>query len=347
MDTEIAALVYTNSNFDSMYGKILNFIHYEIEVGQLRNEFISYANTLGRGEAAEKIPASRIAIEASIAYCINRGAILPAKSIQRVLTLLDAVNMKAEEKAPDWEILSETARGKTITAYVDCYSRIDNAKTKIINSKLSSRELAPEIRKIINSFGAGKTAIVKQLLEHYKEAYSDSRSNDATKDWVKPIATIVDTISLMLNSKASVRAGAKGAKARKMKSTVHEVDRKGEKAATKMTYKEDDDKLGIRSVDPTNVVGANIVVIFNTKNRHCEMYIAKDGQTLSVKGASIINYDETLSIGKTVRKPEEDLPSWVKASTVKRITVLMGYIKGKAWDLTGKLNRNTVIIKVL
>ena len=59
-----------------------------------------------------------------------------------------------------------------------------------------------------------------------------------------------------------------------MKADVHQADRKGEKAASKVSYKDEDMNLGIRSVDPTNVVGAVAAVLYNSKNRHCEIYFA-------------------------------------------------------------------------
>lgn len=347
MDAEIAKLDYTKSGFDSLYGKVLNFIHYEIDESRLWAELLTYAQTLGRGDAAERLKKSKVGIETSIAYCVNRGAILPPKSIQRVITLLDAKETKEEEAIPEWEAIPETVRGKNIQSYVSCYSRIDNAKTRVLNGKLGPRDFVPEIRSIINTFSNGKTAVIKMLLEHYKATYIESRGEEACKLWLKPLSTIVDTLNLMINSKASVKAGAKGAKARKMNSTVHQVDRKGEKAASKVTYKDEDTAFGIRSVDPTNVVGADAAVIFNTKNRHCEVYYAKAGSKLSIQGAKIINYDETRSVGKTVRNPEMDLPQWTKATVIRRLDVLLQNTNGKAWELSGKLNRNTVIIKVM
>lgn len=350
MDTEIAALDHTHPDFESLYGKVLNFIDDKIEPTQLKEELIRYAFTLGREEAAEHLPKSRIGVEGAIAYCINRGALLAPSSIQRVITLLDTMaksDTEAEDESAGWEDLPENARVKAVQAYVACYSHIDNAKTRVLRGKLSMKDLAPEVRSVLTKYGNGKNVLVKQLFAHYKEAYADARIDACTKDWVKPLATIVETIYLILNSRAAVKSGAKGAKNRKMTSDVHNADRKGEKAASKVTYKDEDLNLGIRSVDPTNVVGATAAVVFNTKNRHCEVYFAKEDSKLSVQGARITNYDEATSTGRTLRKPETDLPHWTKASSLKRLTVLLKDGKGKPWELTGKLNKNTLIIKVV
>ena len=346
MDEQIAALDHSKLEFQASYGYILNHLHQTADQSVLKDELITYASRLNRTSAAEAIPANRVGVEGKIAYCLNRGAKLPQSSIEKVTKLLDAQadNTEAELMFDD---LPETSRSRAVQAYVACYSLIDNAKTKVLIGSLSQRDLAGEVRKIVKARGLGKSSITKQLLDHYKQAYLEAVDDPTIKSWVKPLATISETISLMLNNRASIKAGAKGAKARKMRSTVDQVDRKGEKAASKVSYKDEDDKLGIRSVDPTNLVGADAAVVFNTKTRHCEVYMAKQGSKLSVQGAKIVNFDETVSTGRTIRKPEVDLQHWVRASTVRRLEVLIKGIKGKNWEVTGKLNKNCVIVKVL
>ena len=347
MDEVINALDHNLADFSSVYGRVLNFIHYEVDSSKLKAELVTYSETIGKADIALLIPANRVGVEGSIAYCINRGANLLPSSTEKVAKILDAYVESAKDVLPDWEHLPDTLHGKQIRAYVACYSRIDNAKTRVLRGKLEQRALAAEIRKIVTAYAGGKIAVVKMLKEHYQPSLSEAIKDELIKDWVKPLATISDTISLMVNNRASIKAGAKGAKARKMASTASEVDRKGEKAATKVTYKDEDDALGIRSVDPVNLVGSEAAVIYNTKTRHIEFYRAKQGMKLSFQGARIVNFDEASSIGKTIRKPETDLPHWTRATTVRRLEVLSDGIRGKKWEPSGKMNRNTIIIKIM
>ena len=347
MDDRISKLDHESPSFGAEYGPILNLIHQTIDASQLKEELITYARGLGKAEIAGTIPTNMIGVEGKIAYCLNRGAKLSQVSIGRVNDALDRAQARESEVSSDWGHLPETVQSKAIKAYVGCYSRIDNAKTLVLRGKLDRRELVIEVRRIVQTYAQGKTAIVKQLFEHYKDAYLEARLEESTKDWIKPLAAISETLNLMLNNRASIRAGARGAKARKLTSTVATMDRKGEKAASKVSYKEEDDNLGIHSVDPTNLVGADAAVVFNTKNRHCEVYMAKPGAKLSVQGARIVNIDEAASTGRTIRKPESDLQHWVRATTLKRLEVLIGGIKGKTWEVNGKLNKNCIIVKVL
>lgn len=347
MEERIALLDHESDGFRSSYVQVLNWIHQTAEASTLREELISYAERLGMREVAELIPANRIGVEGKIAFCLNRGAKLPPTSADRIMSLLEEYRDRAPDGKSWFEDLPETPQWRAARAYVNCYSRLDNAKTLVLKGKMDQRELSGETRKIVNTFAQGKTAIIKQLVDHYRDSYLEARQDESIRDWAKPLATIVEALHFILSNRASIRAGAKNAKARKMRSTVESYDRKGEKAATKVSYKDEDENLGIRSVDPTHVVGATAAVIYNSKNRHCEVYHAKAGSQLSIQGARIVNFDEARSQGRTLRKPDSDLPHWARATTLKRLEVLMDGTKGKRWEVTGKLNKNCIIVKVL
>lgn len=347
MEERITSLDHSAEGFQSSYGQVLNWLHQTMDLNDLKNELVIYADRIGMREIAESIPITRIGVEGKIAFCLNRGARLAPASADRVKALLDEYQEGPPEGRQWFEDLPDTPGGKAIRAYVNCYSRLDNAKTRVLRGNLDPRELSAETRRIVSLYAQGKTAIIKQLADHYRDGYLESRQDPSVDNWTKPIGTIVETLHFMLSNRASIRSGAKVAKARKLRSTLETYDRKGERAATKVSYKDEDRDLGIRSVDPTHLVGASAAVIYNAKNRHCEVYHAKLGSQLSIQGARIVNFDEHRSQGRTLRKPSSDLQHWTRATTVKRLDVLMDGTKGKRWEVTGKLNKNCVIVKVL
>lgn len=348
MDEEIAKLDCNAEDFEDRYGRVLNFIHYEIDSNVLKTEIVKYAKHLDMESIANNIPINMVGIEGKIAYCINRGAKLKESSIEKVRKILCDYQHKAEPTRDfSWDPIVLSSKGKNVLAYVDCYSQIDNSKARVLKGAVTIRELPAIVRKIVSDRAEGKNVIARQLLEHYKDSLVEAKQDPSIANWVKPLATIVDTLGLIVNNRASIKAGAKGAKARKLSNTLEQSDCKGEKAASKVTYKDEDSNLGISSVDPTNLVGAEAAVIYNTKTRHCEVYFAEASKRLSVQGARITNFDEKKSIGKTLRKPETDLPHWNRATTVRRLEVLLDQVNGKSWSLTGKFNRNTMLLKVL
>lgn len=112
-----------------------------------------------------------------------------------------------------------------------------------------------------------------------------------------------------------------------------------------MKFKPSDPQYGIASVNPADVVGASIVVVFNTKNRKIGIYYADEHQTISVKGTTLLYFDETKSQQKTVRKPDEVLPNWKKV-TKHKLKTQFGYLKTTPTKLNGRMNDDTVILKV-
>ena len=113
----------------------------------------------------------------------------------------------------------------------------------------------------------------------------------------------------------------------------------------KMKFNPSDSKYGIASVNPADVVGATAIVIFNTKNRKIGVYHAEEHQTISVKGTTLIYFDTVKSVQKTVRKPEEVLPNWKKV-TKHKLKTLFGYLKTTETKLNGRMNEDTIILKV-
>lgn len=74
--------------------------------------------------------------------------------------------------------------------------------------------------------------------------------------------------------------------------------------AAKVKYLEEDTALGIKSVHPSKIVGADVVYLFNVKLRKMFKYVAIDNMTLTLKGTTLLNFSVEKSGSKTIRKPE-------------------------------------------
>jgi hypothetical protein len=74
--------------------------------------------------------------------------------------------------------------------------------------------------------------------------------------------------------------------------------------------------------------------------------MGRDGTGLSVKGTTIIGFDETKSIQKTLRKPADQLKDFKSAGKVKLRTFLDD-IKTTDTKLNGRCNPETVLLKVI
>ena len=118
------------------------------------------------------------------------------------------------------------------------------------------------------------------------------------------------------------------------------------KKILKLIFKKDDPEYKIVSVKPESIIGCQSLWVFNTKTRKLGVYIAKDESGLGVKGTTIENYDEALSINKIVRKPHEVLPDVVsgKKSILKKV---MSTIASVDTPLNGRINCDVVLLMTI
>lgn len=106
------------------------------------------------------------------------------------------------------------------------------------------------------------------------------------------------------------------------------------------------DELKLVSIPSRDIIGAMQLWVYNTKTRKLGCYHAEDAGGLSVKGTSLINFNESKSVHKKLRKPEVSLPEVMKAGKV----LLRNYIEGiRAVEsaLTGRLNTDTILLRSL
>ena len=76
------------------------------------------------------------------------------------------------------------------------------------------------------------------------------------------------------------------------------------------------------------------------------MYVSDGPAGLSIKGTTIINYDPVLSMTKTLRKPEDILPSILNNSKTLLNKTFNG-IKTTAASLNGRINEDTILVRIL
>jgi curved DNA-binding protein CbpA len=119
-----------------------------------------------------------------------------------------------------------------------------------------------------------------------------------------------------------------------------------EQVVAKLKFQLSDTKLGITSAPPASIIGAQGMVVFNTKTRKIGYYIATSSAGLGVKGTSITNFTEK-STQKTLRKPPEQLKEFKEQNTQKRFeTWFAKGIKTTDTLLNGRFSEETIILKV-
>lgn len=119
-----------------------------------------------------------------------------------------------------------------------------------------------------------------------------------------------------------------------------------EKLVSKVKFMKEDKALKLVSVAPSSIIGAKELWCFDTKTRKLFCYLA-DTLTgpLGIKGTTITGFDEGKSVGKTLRKPTDQLKEFSKAGKVQLRTFLKD-IRATEVIGNGRLNINTILLKV-
>ena len=212
---------------------------------------------------------------------------------------------------------------------------------------------------------------IKNIYEHELDDYKDllrmptagqlkKMSEDEADQWEqlkegyahlkkKHIEKYIDAVGYIFNELEFIIEKSKvNRKPRKKK--VYSAD----KLVAKLKYLKVDSKYSLTSVNPEEIIKSNELWVFNVKTRKLGKYIAKnidplgqqrDGTGLSVKGTTIIGFDEQLSVQKTLRKPVDQLKEFKDSGKVK-LRKFLEEIPTTDTKLNGRINPETVLLKV-
>lgn len=109
-------------------------------------------------------------------------------------------------------------------------------------------------------------------------------------------------------------------------------------------YQKDCPEFKIVSVEPTKIIGAEQLLIFNTKYKLLTHITALDRAGLDVKGTTITNCDEALSkTYRVARKTEQHLETALRGSK-RAVTKMFASLKPAPLQL--RINKNTILLKV-
>ena len=119
-----------------------------------------------------------------------------------------------------------------------------------------------------------------------------------------------------------------------------------EKMAKKVKYKPEDKDLKLVSEQPINLPGCTAVVVYNTKNRKLGIYEATHKHHgLSLKGTTLLNYDLSTALQKTVRKPQEVMEK-LNTGGLQAIKNTFNTLSTTETKLNGRLNKDTVLVRI-
>jgi len=228
----------------------------------------------------------------------------------------------------------------------ECIGELEGLLDDYILSKFTSNPKPYGIMHTLNIKGVH----TNRILEHWKriraeydnvlttedELIKEGYSN-FSKTEIKKIVGFCD--SVITDTMKVVNDSIKSRKPRQRK------QKSPEQLVSKLKYLDKYEELKLESVTPKDIIGALQLWVYNTKSRKLGCYNAEDASGLSVKGSSILNFNESKSTQKKLRKPEMTLPEVLKGGKVYLRTALDD-IKAVASSLNGRLNTDTILLRI-
>jgi hypothetical protein len=259
---------------------------------------------------------------------VDEGAVVEIKPAVYTPSIQDRVREAAYRMTEEIE--------EAIEGFQTDPENFDPKAFKMLNL-LKGKEVKAAHARIIKGFYERDLAELEELAggnadEQLREGYSHR-----TKKQVKNLIVFYQEIMSacdMLAQEAKVNR-----KPRKTKVVPKD------KIVAKLKFLKTNEPLKLVSINPTDIIGASELWIFNTKTRKLGKYVANEFNTLNVKGTTITNFNEFTSVQKTIRKPEEKLKEFKAAGKVQ-LRKFLDDINATDTKLNGRINEETILLKV-
>jgi hypothetical protein len=247
------------------------------------------------------------------------------KEPTNVISIQDRIKEKASEEIGEIEGLLDDF------ILSGCKLKID------FTSYFKSRNLSSVVCKRVCDHYIDKAKEFEEVLNtddlQIKEGYSNFTKANLRKI-IEFIGTIVAESNRLVDANKPMR------KKRKVKEKPLSVQ------VAKVAYMKDFAEMNLVSVAPEKIIGASQAWLYNTKTKLLGMYNCDNAKGLAIKGTTIQNFNEQSSIGKRLRKPEVTTKQVLDGGKITLKKLLDG-LTTKPSELTGRLNSDTIILRVI
>jgi hypothetical protein len=363
------AMDFTEAQFTQQFRRSMDYYRLESSTKELRPKVAEWMESAGykKDTIAEfrKLKDTRVSSTlCGVAACLVRGmpAVHPSFNSGRdsaewlqaeIEKSIKAGKDDAEEAVVEKDVpvvKKETIQDRLAEKFSETMGEIEGAiddymttgKDPKVFHLLSVANVAVQYSSKIVELIQPRINEMNQLLEgkdgQLMEAYKHLGKRDV-KAYIKMYEGIINDAMAYKTSKIATRAKPK------RKPVPPERQVKGLKFLKEFA------ELGLKSINPTEILGMSELWTYNTKTRklgrfvvamHGEMVVGQ----LGVKGSAIIGYDEIKSTCKTLRKPAEQLASF-KTQGKPGLRKFMDSIKAVETRLKGRISPDTILLRAI
>jgi hypothetical protein len=304
-------------------------------------------------QAADYLNDSWNIVDGWVARCLSRGAWVPDTTFNNFKERMDVFRGRLDK------IVTEKNLGVPVVTTSNVVSIQERVQSKVdffimelegkfddVWHEQSGEEFVPYTWMVENEV---KPMHASKIAEYFKKRTADwieiieSKDEYVKESYPRPRKEMIEGAKFfgLIATDAEKLASNKSAarKPRKKKPISFE------KKIKNLKFKKDDIDNKLVSIDPVKIIGAEKLWIYNTKTRKIGVYVAADAAGLDVKGSAIQNYKYGESVSKTLRKPKDVLSRVLDGGKVV-LRKVMGEINSKPVELNGRINKDTILLRV-
>ena len=274
-------------------------------------------------------------IKKDVDLVIKSGRDQKQPEVEVEVKSVEIPTVNIQERIKEQAVLMSAELDSLLESFINDPNAFDPKQVKIINL-LKGKSVKAAHARYIKTFFEKTLTEYKLVLEgtdtQIKEAYSH-----ISKKNIKKIIEFLEQINISCDQLIDESKILRNSRVKKVKPLEDQIK--------KLKYKVSDDKLGIAGLPPTHIIGSQTMVVFNTVTRKIGVYNSTGIQGLNVKGAGIVDFNNT-SKQKTLRKPAEQLKEIKNINSIKKFTAWFNSINSVDTDLTGRMNEDTLILKI-
>jgi len=252
---------------------------------------------------------------------------------------------KKEKPTPKIKVVEKKEISKEMKNKLVAWGLVSDIED-ILFATLEDKDEITSVSRIVKMSGASRKQI-NDTAKRFKELSNELAQIDSDEDiteaysWLtekqkKNVKDLARTVEIILKGLVS------GKKA--MATQAVKKSQRIEKLTQSVKFQAEFNALGITSLDPAEVIGSRVLVTYDTKRRQVTVFKATEGEKLTFSGTTLQNFDEERSFQKTVRKPQDCIPSLVDA-TEKRVTLVVGDLAAKPQRTTGRTRNEMVFLR--
>jgi hypothetical protein len=330
---------------EDQYWSALNWYNYMFEVDKAREWLLEYMkqNKLPKNQMSAVRRVSKHKIPTTIGWqarIMTNGNTLSESAMSffenRLNSVIAAGELVEEPTTTEKPVVDIQARVRDkanfiITNLEEELDLVMDGKEFSMYNFCQANELNPQILNVITNYYLPQYEELKSADDQVKEAFGKRQ-----KFWFNFWSNFFSDIDRFLNNKKAVKI--RKPREKKAKSAIDIVKN--------LKFKKEDASLKIVSVHPAEIVGCSQLWVYNTKYKKLTRYDASGPAGLQVKGTTLIGFDAEVSIGKSLRKPEQTIKQLLEAGKVG-LRKLMDDLKTVASTPNGRINEECILLRVV